>query len=58
MLADSPNKLTGVATLKKRSPSATTCWAAGDKVVVLGWNFDPAIGETITALNDTAWKCW
>jgi adenine-specific DNA-methyltransferase len=23
-----------------------------DKVVVLGWNFEPAIGETITAFND------
>jgi adenine-specific DNA-methyltransferase len=24
-----------------------------DKVVVLGWNFEPSIGETITALNDS-----
>ena len=23
-----------------------------DRVVVLGWNFEPSIGETITALND------
>jgi adenine-specific DNA-methyltransferase len=24
-----------------------------DRVVVLGWNFEPSIGETITALNDS-----
>jgi adenine-specific DNA-methyltransferase len=52
VFADSPNKLTGAATLKKAIAQRDTLMGGWDKVVVLGWNFEPSIGETITALND------
>lgn len=52
VLADSPNKLTGAATLKKAIAQRDTLLGGWDRVVVLGWNFEPSIGETITALND------
>jgi adenine-specific DNA-methyltransferase len=52
VLADSPNKLTGMATLKKAIAQRDNLMGGWDKVVVLGWNFEPSIGETITALND------
>ncbi|MFD2837070.1 DNA methyltransferase [Azotobacter vinelandii] len=53
--ADSPNKLTGAATLKKRRwRSATSLLGGWDRVVVLGWNFEPNIGESIDGLNDPA----
>jgi adenine-specific DNA-methyltransferase len=52
VLADSPNKLTGAATLKKAIAQRDTLMGGWDRVVVLGWNFEPSIGETITALND------
>ncbi|MDP2370952.1 site-specific DNA-methyltransferase, partial [Rhodoferax sp.] len=53
VLADSPNKLTGAATLKKAIAQRDNLMGGWDRVVVLGWNFEPSIGETITALNDT-----
>lgn len=53
VLADSPNKLTGMATLKKAVAQRDNLLGGWDKVVVLGWNFEPSIGETITALNDS-----
>ena len=52
VLADSPNKLTGTATLKKAIAQRDTLLGGWDRVVVLGWNFEPSIGETITAMND------
>ena len=52
VLADSPNKLTGMATLKKAIAQRDNLMGGWDRVVVLGWNFEPSIGETITALND------
>ncbi|MDP1606747.1 MAG: DNA methyltransferase [Rhodocyclaceae bacterium] len=52
VLADSPNKLTGAATLKKAVTLRDTLMGGWDKVVVLGWNFEPGIGETIAAMND------
>lgn len=52
VLADSPNKLTGTATLNKAVALRDNLLGGWDRVVVLGWNFDPAIGETLTALND------
>lgn len=52
VLADSPNKLTGAATLKKAIAQRDSLMGGWDRVVVLGWNFEPSIGETITALND------
>lgn len=53
VLADSPNKLTGMATLKKAIAQRDNLLGGWDKVVVLGWNFDPAIGEHIAGLNDS-----
>lgn len=53
VLVDSPNKLTGAATLKKAIAQRDNLLGGWDKVVVLGWNFEPSIGETITALNDS-----
>ncbi|UCG18150.1 MAG: hypothetical protein JSU84_06305 [Thiotrichales bacterium] len=52
VLADSPNKLTGTATLKKAIAQRDTLMGGWDKVVVLGWNFEPAIGEYLQAIND------
>ncbi|MFZ2752614.1 MAG: DNA methyltransferase [Lysobacteraceae bacterium] len=52
VLADSPNKLTGAATLKKAIAQRDNLMGGWDRVVVLGWNFEPSIGETITALHD------
>ncbi len=52
VLADSPNKLTGAATLRKAIAQRDTLMGGWDRVVVLGWNFESSIGETITALND------
>lgn len=52
VLADSPNKLTGAATIKKAIAQRDNLMGGWDQVVVLGWNFEPSIGETITALND------
>ncbi|MDK9715917.1 MAG: site-specific DNA-methyltransferase [Sulfuritalea sp.] len=52
ILADSPNKLTGAATLKKAVALRDTLMGGWDKVVVLGWNFEPGIGESIAAMND------
>lgn len=53
VLADSPNKLTGTATLKKAIAQRDNLLGGWDRVVVLGWNFEPSIGEAITALNDS-----
>ena len=53
VMADSPNKLTGTATLKKAIAQRDNLLGGWDRVVVLGWNFEPSIGEAITALNDS-----
>jgi adenine-specific DNA-methyltransferase len=53
VLADSPNKLTGATTLKKAQVLRDNLLGGWDRVVVLGWNFEPSIGETISALNDS-----
>jgi len=52
VLADSPNKLTGTSTLKKAIAQRDNLLGGYDHVVVLGWNFEPSIGQDITALND------
>jgi adenine-specific DNA-methyltransferase len=52
VLADSPNKLTGAATLKKAAALRDMLMGGWDKVVVLGWNFEPGIGEAIATMND------
>lgn len=52
VLADSPNKLTGISTLKKAIAQRDNLLGGYDRAVVLGWNFEPSIGQDITALND------
>ncbi|MGZ8256577.1 MAG: site-specific DNA-methyltransferase [Gallionella sp.] len=52
VLVDSPAKMTGLATLKKAIALRDTLLGGWDKVLVLGWNFDPAIGHDLQALND------
>jgi adenine-specific DNA-methyltransferase len=52
VLVDSPNKLTGDATLRKAIAQRDNLMGGWDRVVVLGWNFEPSIGQSITALND------
>ncbi len=52
VLVDSPNKLTGDATLRKAIAQRENLMGGWDRVVVLGWNFEPSIGQSITALND------
>jgi len=52
VLADSPNKLTGDATLRRAVAQRNNLMGGWDRVVVLGWNFDPSIGQSLAALND------
>lgn len=52
VLADSPSKMTGLATLNKAIALRDNLMGGWDKVIVLGWNFEPAIAQQITALND------
>ena len=49
---DSPQKLTGLATLKKAQELRASHLGGWEKVIVLGWNFTPDIGHVITELND------
>jgi adenine-specific DNA-methyltransferase len=51
ILADSPNKMTGVATLRRAIDIRDNLMGGWDKVVVLGWNFDSAIGHDIEGLG-------
>jgi adenine-specific DNA-methyltransferase len=53
VLADSPSKLTGLATLKRAVALRDSLLGGWDRVVVLGWNFEPSIGETLAAMNDS-----
>ncbi len=53
VIADSPNKLTGLATLKKAQELRESLLGGGwKKVVVLGWNFEFNIADSIRNLND------
>lgn len=51
VLADSPNKMTGLATLQRAIEIRDNLMGGYDKVVVLGWNFSPTIGQDIEALG-------
>lgn len=59
VLADSPDRTTCAATLlmaqslRDHLPGSWNQWGRWDQVVVLGWNFEPSIGQAITALNDS-----
>lgn len=52
VVVDSPSKLTGDATLRKAIAQRDNLLGGWDRVVVLGWNFEPSIGQSIAALND------
>ena len=52
VMVDSPNKLTGLATLKKAIEYRNSFMGGWSKVVVLGWNFTYDITEAIQSLND------
>ncbi len=49
---ESPNKMTGLVTLKKALQMRDSHMGGWDKVIVLGWNFDPSIGHDIQGLNE------
>ena len=51
VLADSPNKMTGLATLRRAIEIRDNLMGGWDKVVVLGWNFSPTIGHDVEALG-------
>ncbi len=53
IFADSPNKVTGLATLKKAIEARDNYMGGWDKVIVLGWNFAFDISSSIQALNDS-----
>lgn len=52
VLADSPSKMTGLATLKRAIAQRDNLLGGWDKVIVLGWNFEASIGESINGLKD------
>ena len=52
VLVDAPSKLTGDATLRKAIAQRDNLLGGWDRVVVLGWNFEPSIGQSIAALGD------
>lgn len=51
VLADSPNKMTGLTTLRRALEIRDNLMGGWDKVIVLGWNFSPTIGHDIEALG-------
>ncbi|MCX6911326.1 MAG: site-specific DNA-methyltransferase [Verrucomicrobia bacterium] len=52
VFVDSPQKLTGLATLKRAQELRGSLLGGWDNVVVLGWNFTADIGHVIAGLND------
>jgi site-specific DNA-methyltransferase (adenine-specific)/adenine-specific DNA-methyltransferase len=53
VMVDSPNKMTGLATLKKAIEARNAFMGGWNKVVVLGWNFTYDITEAIQSLGDS-----
>ena len=51
VLADSPNKMTGLATLRRAIEIRDNLMGGWDKVIILGWNFSPTIGHDIDGLG-------
>lgn len=52
VLVDSPNKMTGLATLKRAQELKASFLGGWSKVVVLGWNFTYDITEAILKIAD------
>lgn len=53
VICDSPNKITGLPTLKKAQALRDQLMGGWDKVVVLGWNFASDIGHSVSQLADS-----
>lgn len=53
IICDSPNKITGLPTLKKAQALRDQLMGGWDKVVVLGWNFASDIGHSVAQLADS-----
>lgn len=52
VFVDSPSKMTGYNTLKKAQELRASSMGGWDKIVVLGWNFQPDIGNVLENLKD------
>jgi len=52
VFVDSPNKMTGLTTLKRAQELRNSFMGGWQKVVVLGWNFTYDITEAIRSLDD------
>lgn len=52
VFVDSPNKITGLNTIKKVRQLKSSFMGGWKKAVLLGWNFDSRIGEAIQEIND------
>lgn len=52
VLVDSPNKMTGLSTLKRAQELRNSFMGGWQKVIVLGWNFTYDITEAIQSLDD------
>lgn len=53
VICDSPNKITGLPTLKKAQALRDQLMGGWDRVVVLGWNFASDIGHSVSQLADS-----
>jgi adenine specific DNA methylase Mod len=51
VIADSPNKMTNAASIKRAREDRETLLGGWDKVVLLGWNFDFDVGRTMQELS-------
>jgi adenine-specific DNA-methyltransferase len=52
VICDSPNKITGLPTLKKAQALRDQLMGGWDRVVILGWNFASDIGHSVSQLGD------
>lgn len=53
IICDSPNKITGLPSLKKATQLRDQLMGGWDKVTILGWNFATDIGHAVKQLNDS-----
>ncbi|MFT8637782.1 MAG: DNA methyltransferase [Pseudoclavibacter sp.] len=52
VFVDSPNRVTGLGTLTRAQEARDRLLGGFKTVTVLGWNFQPGIGEAVQSLND------
>ncbi len=52
VICDSPNRITGLPTIKKAIALRDQLMGGWEKIVLLGWNFSSDIGQVISQLND------